>query len=106
MKDIFCLCVLYSTRVGVLTYGGQAYPKIWLDDERGWNKETLKDEIDKVIWEDQSTNTSGGIWRAREQMFTQARGARRNAPKLMVVMTDGASNVDETLTCRNAQDAK
>ena len=51
---------LNSTRVGVVTYGGQGYDRIWLDDPEGWDKVSLQAKIDGIIWEDQSTNTSGG----------------------------------------------
>ena len=50
----------HRTRVGVLTYGGMAYPKIYLNDPAAMDKDKLLYEIEKIGWEDQSTNTSGG----------------------------------------------
>ena len=44
----------------MVTFGGQGYDRIWLDDPEGWDKVSLKAKIDTIVWEDQSTNTSGG----------------------------------------------
>ena len=44
----------------MVTFGGQGYDRIWLDDPEGWDKVSLQAKIDRIVWEDQSTNTSGG----------------------------------------------
>ena len=43
---------------------------------------------------------------ARTRTFSVARGSRRNAPKLMIVMTDGASTVDAHKTCDEARQVR
>ena len=47
-----------------------------------------------------------GMWVARTRTFSMARGSRRNAPKLMIVMTDGASTVDADKTCDEARQVR
>ena len=39
-------------------------------------------------------------------MFNEKRGDRRNAPNLMLVMTDGVSTVDANITCDTARNAR
>ncbi len=39
-------------------------------------------------------------------MFNEKRGDRKNAPNLMIVMTDGVSTVDASMTCDSARNAR
>ena len=71
------------------------------------NKEDVLDAINNANfpWKDEETNTSGALWYMREKLFSLDYGARKRAPRLGIVLTDGASN-RANLTIPYAYDAK
>ena len=76
----------------MLTYGNRATINFHLNEHN--TSESMSDAIDEVKWKDQKTNTSGGIYVMRTQMFTPENGDRDGVPNIGIVITDGAANVD------------
>ena len=53
-----------------------------------------------------NTNTSGGLWVARSQLFNARRGDRPEVPNLLIVITDGKSTFDSDRTLPTAEDIR
>ena len=58
---------------------------------------------DSISYPAGSTNTAQALEVARTVVFIQANGDRVNAPNVVVVITDGASNVNPQLTLPMAE---
>ncbi|XP_013417246.1 cartilage matrix protein-like [Lingula anatina] len=75
-------------------------------------KERMKEFIDEDlsgengIRQGKRTNTSGGLYVMRNEIFNPANGARQGVPKVAIVITDGKPNEDEEFTIPNANAAK
>ena len=64
------------------------------------------DAVDKINYAGGNTNTSGGLYRMRTEVFVPANGARPNVPKIAIVITDGVSTSDADKTIPYANEAK
>lgn len=53
-----------------------------------------------------NTNTSGGIYRARVDLFNPQNGDRPNVPNLAIIITDGKSTFDNEKTIPYAKDLR
>lgn len=93
-----------ATRVGFLTYGNRAHIIFHLNNFT--SAAAMKPAILAAKFLDENTNTSGGIYVARNIMFTQANGERPQAPNMAIVITDGESTYDHDKTIPYAQEAK
>ncbi|XP_045141178.1 integrin alpha-1 [Echinops telfairi] len=86
-----------ETQVGILQYGEN------VTHEFSLNKYSSTEEIlvaaKKIIQRGGlRTNTALGIDTARQEAFTEARGARRGVKKVMVIVTDGESHDSHRLS--------
>ena len=54
----------------------------------------MKEAVEQIKWLDEKTNTSGAIEHAHK-MFTLENGDRTFVQNVMIVVTDGTSNVDQ-----------
>ena len=61
--------------------------------DRNTTKEGIMTEISSVNYTYGATNTAAALQAARTQIFTEAHGAREDAQDLLVLVTDGVSNV-------------
>lgn len=61
--------------------------------------------IAEVPWKNQQTNTSGALWRTLEG-YLSANGARGDAPNIVLLISDGQSNVDQHLLSTYAAQVK
>ena len=84
--------VLFSDR-GELLFRLNQYP----------NLQDARDAILRTRYPGANTNTSGGLYIARTQLFNVNNGDRRNIPNLAIVITDGKSTFDNDRTIPNAQ---
>ncbi|XP_069483359.1 integrin alpha-1 isoform X2 [Ambystoma mexicanum] len=86
-----------DTQVGIVQYGEIVTHEFNLNKYR-----STKDVLEAAIHIKQRggtrTMTALGIETAREQAFTEERGARRGVKKVMVVVTDGESHDDYNLS--------
>ena len=53
-----------------------------------------------------NTNTSGGLYRARVDLFNPTNGDRPNVPNLAIIITDGKSTFDNDKTIPIAEDLR
>lgn len=90
-------------QIGVVQFGDSAVLQFHLNHYH--DKASVIGALRNIPWLDAQTNTSGGIWYMREQMFTRIHGDRPDAPDIGIVITDGASNLDYQLTIPYARQA-
>lgn len=88
---------------GIVTYGNYGNLYVRLSDTQ--TVAQLFQRIDFIPWLDQWTNTSGGIYITRTQVFSGAED-RQNAPNIGIVITDGVSNQDTPRTIPEAELAR
>lgn len=86
-------------------FSQDAYNEFYLDSYVS-NPQDLKSAILKIGYVGGYTNTADGIRYAMDQQFTQARGDRTDAPNVIIVVTDGASNINSDQTIPNAEEAR
>ncbi|XP_013410815.1 uncharacterized protein LOC106173996 isoform X2 [Lingula anatina] len=92
-----------QTQVGVVTYATNVVPNFQLNTHK--SKTTLDPAISAIKYTSGGTDTAKGINYMTNTMFTAANGARKNAVKIGIVMTDGSSN-DKTATLQAAAAAR
>jgi len=62
----------------------------------------LLDAINKVRIRGGETNIAGALRYGREVMFSKSHGARPGVPKILILVTDGTSNLEESNTLQEA----
>ena len=95
---------LDSTRIGAVAFSGITYHITKLDSLT--SNEAVREGLEAIPYKDiriadRSTNTSGALLTVRESLFTENGGARplsAGFPRVLIVITDGRSNIDEDLT--------
>ena len=92
-----------QSRVGMVIYSNIAVNYFYL--RTFYDRNELVQVISRAQYIDGPTHTAQGIFYAREQQFTVARGDRPNVPNVMVVITDGRSSVNTTETIPEAMRA-
>lgn len=60
--------------------------------------------IDKIPYRRGSTDTAAGIKTALEDVFVRKRGDRSDVPNIMIILTDGGSDIPEE-TAKQAKKA-
>lgn len=97
-----------ATQVGAVAFSGATYFTLPLDSLL--SNQAVREGLNNIPYNDSdrgsSTNTSGALRTVRESLFTKKGGARplQSAfPRVVIVITDGRSNVDQKLTIPSAQ---
>lgn len=98
-----------ATQVGAVAFSGITFHTIPLDSLT--SNQAVRDGIINIPYNDilvdgTSTNTSGALRTIHESLFTDEGGARplQSAfPRVVIVITDGRSNIDRDLTFPSAQ---
>ena len=82
-----------NARVGLLSF--QTIPRIHFYLNDYLSQDQILRAIKTIPYKFGSTNTADAIRTARKVMLTQARGARsgENIPKILILITDGVSNM-------------
>ena len=75
-----------------MTYNTGTYVQFHLHQYK--RKSEILPAIDRVEYKIGSTNTADAIKVARNRMFNRRHGARKNANHVMIVITDGISNIN------------
>ncbi len=70
------------------------------------NKGELLKAIGQIDPMKKSTNTSGGIRTAMKEQFISVNGERSSSQNIIILLTDGASNIDEDRTISDAEEAR
>ena len=91
-------------RVGALTYGSDA--KIMFHLKQFSRKEDVFDAIDEIPFLYGGKNTAEALRLARTEMFTVIKGDRPKADDVIMLITDGISDVNEQFTILEADAAK
>ena len=95
-----------ATRVGGVAFSGATYFTLVLDSLL--SSQAVRDGLTDIPYNDfpgPSTNTSGALRTVRETLFAKEGGARPPrlaVPRVVIVITDGRSNVDRDLTLPSA----
>lgn len=79
-------------RIGLLTYNTGTYVQFHLNRYR--TKSDIISAIDRVEYRIGSTNTADAMKVARTRMFKSRHGARQHANHVLIVITDGVSNMN------------
>ena len=90
-----------NVRVGLITYSTEDHVMFQLN--RYKTKAEVYDAIDKVPYNFGSTNTADALQTTREDMFSQANGDRPNVDNIVVILTDGVSNINSRRTIPEAE---
>jgi len=85
-----------NTRVGLVTYSSGVGTTIDLNAHS--SAASLQSAILALSYTSGRTNTAAGLAYARTRMLTSAAGDRSKAPNVIVVLTDGMSNVNAANT--------
>ena len=97
-----------AAHIGIVTYADNAKVEFTLD--RYYDQQEVVDAIKDFEYIGGSTNTAGGIFTLRTQVYdpskSNLRGDRADVPNVCIIITDGESNIDATRTIPNADDLK
>jgi len=89
------------TQVGVMKFSEDVEPVFYLDtyDDR----DSLLNAIENIDIHGGETNIAGALRSAREVMFDESNGARPDVPKILILLTDGTANIEESNTLLEAE---
>ncbi|XP_037836071.1 collagen alpha-1(XIV) chain isoform X2 [Kryptolebias marmoratus] len=90
-----------GTQVAIAQFSDDARTEFPLSSHS--NKEALLEAIQKISYKGGNTKTGRAIKHVKESIFTQAAGARRGVPKVLVVLTDGRSQDDVNKVSKEMQ---
>ena len=93
-----------GTRVGAVIFSDRGELIFRLDQYSDLSD--ARDAILRTRYPGANTNTSGGLYVARTQLFNVNNGDRPDVPNLAIVITDGKSTFDNELTLPYAEDLR
>ena len=91
-----------GTRVGAVLFSDRGELLFRLNQYR--DLADARDAIMRTRYPGANTNTSGGLYVARTQLFNVNNGDRPNVPNLLIAITDGKSTFDNDRTIPIAED--
>ena len=91
-------------RIAVVQFGNEA--RIEFDLTKHLNKTSVNDAIAKIDQVGGNTNTSGGLYLMRTNVFDESSGDRPDVPNMAIVITDGKSTYDPERTIPEARLAR
>ena len=89
------------TQIGLMKFSGDV--EIVFHLNRYNDRETLLNAIDNVDIFGGETNIAAALRTARQDMFAQSNGARPGVPKILILLTDGTANIEESNTLPEAK---
>ena len=93
-----------GTQVGAVLFSDRGELLFRLNQYR--NLQDARDAILRTRYPGANTNTSGGLYVVRSQLFNVNNGDRPNVPNLLIAITDGKSTFDNTRTVPIAEDLR
>lgn len=91
---------LDKTRVSVISFSSQTIIDFDLDDHG--TLASLKNAVDHIQYQGANTNTADALDQARTVVLDPGRGDRADVKNIVIVVTDGESNVNPGDTVPNA----
>ena len=101
ISDVITQLPEQGTQVGVVVFSETAELKIRLNEYH--DQDMLLDAVKQLTYPGSHTNTAGGLYVARSQLFHEYCGDRVNASNVAVLITDGVSTINPENTIPNAQ---
>ena len=89
------------TRVAAVLFSDRGVLLFRLD--RFNTAESAANNILRTQYPGANTNTSGGLWIARSEVFNPNHGDRPDVPNVAIIITDGKSTFDNQLTVPTAE---
>ena len=80
---VFCCNILW----GFLSQGNQAWVNFYLTNFT--DVQSLTRAINNIGYLNENTNTTGGLWRMRTEIFNDANGDRSGVQNVAILITDG-----------------
>lgn len=87
-----------GVRVGILTYSSRVAEQDALQLHNGSSAQLVSKHLSRVNFLAGNTNTSGAFRYAMDQMFSSRHGDRPRVTNVVVLITDGFSNVEKDQT--------
>jgi len=88
----------------LIVYSSAAYVKLKLNEED--TADGIFKRIDSLPHLDGHTNTAGGLYLANHVIFKPKNGDRPGVANIVILLTDGVSNIDTDKTVPYAEEAK
>ena len=93
-----------GNHVGLVVFSDRGQLLFKLD--KYYDTQGLIEAVQKIVYPGRNTNTSGGLYVARSQLFTGKDGDRPDVPNIAIVITDGKSTFDSQKTLPVAEDLR
>ena len=93
-----------GVRVALVKYSNKAEIMFTLD--RYDNLDDIKEAILAMPYDDGKTNISGALRETRRNVFTASAGDRPEAPNVLILISDGTPNVEESGTQEEGQNVR
>ena len=88
-------------RISVATFSQRVFVHFRLN--RYTSRDMLVEAISKIPYRYGTTNTADGLKEVRTKVFTAKNGDRKGVPNILMLITDGQSNVNERKTTNEAR---
>lgn len=93
-----------QTRIGVVSWSDSADVDFNLN--KYTNKQDVLQALQYIKYNGGRTNTAAALFHTRTQLFTQNNGDRENIPNVLIIITDGNSNINPDDTIEEAIKAR
>lgn len=90
-----------AVQIGIVSYSTNVIVEFYMNTYS--TKQQVFDAIDSIPYRYGSTNTYGGLQTTRTQLYTAGRGDRNGVPDVVIILTDGVSNINSRRTIPEAQ---
>lgn len=102
MKELVSASVIGPDRiqVGIVKFSTNANEELYLN--RFTTREPILDVIDNIEYKGGETNTAEGLQLVRSNIFQVFNGDRPGAINILIIITDGESNINEDRTIPEA----
>lgn len=81
-----------KVQVAVVTFGNKGNVFFYLDDYA--TQTDMEDALAELLCKKENTNTTGGLWVTRTDVFTEDGGKREDAEQVIIMVTDGQPTRD------------
>ncbi|CAC5426245.1 unnamed protein product [Mytilus coruscus] len=93
-----------NIQIGIVSYSTGVHIEFQMNDYS--TSQDIMEAIDAIPYRNGSKNTADGLRIMRSQMFTAANGDRDGVPNVVLILTDGWSNISSQRTFSEAEQAR